>query len=331
MSVTFPSLKIIRDVKADTLDTSSADNIPVYSALPTNVQVAGSIIYNSADATLRVSNGASWVAAGAGVATPNGIAVQGNTTQTATASGTNSIAVGNRSTASGTTSIAIGSNNSPQVTTATATSAIAIGFSTAAQGTGDVVLGESASTGVTGTQKIAIGSTAQANGAGAIAIGAAAQATAANSMTLGSGLLTNNIPGATIIQSNAVEQFRLNPTATGGFIVRDVAASVTGASVTPTAAQMLGGALACTTAGNTAVTLPTAAALDTAVQGTGATLMYTGMSFQCFVYPTTANQVSFVTNTGLTLVGVIAPAVASKAFSLMFLRTGAAAWTVVIV
>ena len=393
MAVVSPSLRIVKDLEVDTNVSLTGQILPIYTTLPTLIPPKGSIIYNNADASLRFSTGTAWLTTTSGSGAPNGIVVQGNTTQTALAPAVGSLAVGNFTNASGLGSVAVGSGNAASSTTASGAGAISIGgvsgsttavSSTAsgaqsiaigegssatnrgalasasgaiaigggfgvpgavASGVGavalgtnaqavsasDLALGHSAATVGAGTNRIVIGESGTASGTGAINVGTFGTASGANAYLFGSGALNNTIDGSTIFQNQGVEAFRLNPTATGNVIARAVLATVTGAGVTLTAAQVIGGAVATTTAGNTAFTLPTAATLDTALQGPGVSLLYTGMMFYCTVYPTTANQISFITAAGITLLGVIAPAVASKACILTFIRTGAGAWTVTVV
>jgi len=285
--VTSPPLRLVRDLTSNTSKSFTQNGLPIYAVVPTFFQPKGTVIYSDADSALRISTGTAWISPSGASGLGNGIAINGNTTQTAVASAANTIAVGNNSTASGAAGIAIGSG--------------------ATAGLG-----------------------ANATGVNSIVLGPLGTASGLNSYLIGGGALNNAIPATTVFQNNAIETFRLNDPALANHVYRTLATQVAGATITLTAAQAIGGVVACNNAGATSVTLPTAAQLDTALTGTPGPALYVGMTFKCSVYPTTANAVTIVTNTGITAVGVLVGA-ASKSFELTFWRTAAGAWTCVVV
>jgi hypothetical protein len=96
-------------------------------------------------------------------------------------------------------------------------------------------------------------------------------------------------------------------------------------NITPTAAQLLGGYIAhASVTGAGTATLDTAANIDAAISG-----VTTGDMFNCYYANTGTQTVTITTNTGLSLKGTVAVTTGKNAI-LSFLRTGAAAWDVVI-
>lgn len=182
-------MRVRKDDMFDTIDASKTLKIPVVTATPSVIKPEGSIIYNEANTSIMVSTGLAWLVPPAAEALSlNGIAINGNTTQEATASAANSIALGQRSSATGIASIAVGSSTGASA----AVTSVSVGSITI----GGAPAGANAPSNAGGEGSIAIGSGtlsgsgASTNGLGGIAIGGAATGFPAGARTVGNAAIS---------------------------------------------------------------------------------------------------------------------------------------------
>lgn len=241
--------------------------------------------------------------------------LNGNTTNTATASGTNAIAMGVSATGSALNSIAIG--NAPN---ASATNTIAIGVTLTVSGANAIGIGSTITS--SGTRSIAIGNSATASGNGSIAIGDGAQGTATGAVALGD-TTTNAVAQSFAFGYGGSESLHIPAPTSGGLIVRTMS-STSAIDFTVTANNCVKGLVICTKAGTQAVTLPTGTNMDLATQLLGS--LYAGASFFClFLASSGATTIALAGAGGMTAYGVLTGA-AGQNIMVMFRRNGANAW-----
>lgn len=139
---------------------------------------------------------------------------------------------------------------------------------------------------------------------------------------------TNTVANTAVVAPNGTEVFRTLDPATGGFTNKLVKTADATAAITLTPAIALGGYLDATAAGAVTVTLDTGANFDANVQLAGG--LYVGLSFRCTVVSSNATGIiTFATAVGITIKGTLTQP-ANKGTNLLFYRTGAATWDVVI-
>lgn len=115
---------------------------------------------------------------------------------------------------------------------------------------------------------------------------------------------------------------------TGGSIYTQAAAQAVDATVTMTAANILGGIITSSTAAAVSATLPLGSALETALLAAkGGAALAVGDAFRFSVVNTGPNTFTILTNTGWTLVGNMAVATAVSAEFIVF-RTAAGLYTI---
>lgn len=176
-----------------------------------------------------------------------------------------------------------------------------------------------------GTTSFGAGSTA--NAAGASAFGFNAAATGAQSTSIGRGI-TNAAANSTIIGNNATPSLRLLDPAVGSHLKHLVPAGLASATPTPTVAQLSGGLIACLDAGAVTFTQTnlTGAALDAYAPFLPLTV---GMTLEVLVTcadPTTDITIGAAA-AGVTTYGSLAAKGANINRRLVYVRTGAAAWS----
>lgn len=139
---------------------------------------------------------------------------------------------------------------------------------------------------------------------------------------------TNTVANTAVLAPNGTEVFRtLDPT-TGGFTNASLKNSTGTSSFTLTPTFALGGYVEATAAGAIAIAIDTGANFDANAQLAGG--LYVGLSFRCTVISSNATgAITFSAGAGITIKGVSARPV-NNGDTLLFYRTGAATWDVVI-
>lgn len=146
--------------------------------------------------------------AGSGV---NDVALEGNTTQTATASGTLGIAIGRNASASAANAIAVGGHSATGAA-ASAASAIAVGQQAASSKADAIAIGRASTAGggVGDTGAVCVGAGATATGDGSLALGKGTQALVDGAVSIGPGVTSSVVNGVSL-GANATTYLHIPP------------------------------------------------------------------------------------------------------------------------